>query len=839
MLAAMLFFAQAEPKCQMVHDYIKTMTFSELEHICKGRLISLASDKEIQYLLLDSRKIGIVKGSLFFAIAGDRNDGHGFIENLYQKGIRNFVVEIEIQNAELPEANIIQVHSSIKALQDIAAHHRNKFAIPIIGITGSNGKTIIKEWLSSLLAKDFSVAKNPGSYNSQVGVPLSVWQLSTHHQLGIFEAGISKPNEMHNLERIIKPTIGIFSNIGSAHDEGFVNRGQKIEEKLNLFKDCELIIYCKDHVDLAKTIESNFSSKRLLSWGLNEESHLKWIQKSAKHFQLEWKRKLFDLEFPFTDGASQENAEHCVAAMLALNYSVETIQERIAQLKSVPMRLELKQAINNCQVIDDSYNNDLGGLQIGLNFLSSFQQNKRSVIVSDILQSGLDEVNLIDAMASLLVGSEITTVVGIGPVLVKHKNQLEKRISNCYLYNSTDEFLADGKWNEFRDEIILVKGARVFQFEKIVQRLQKKIHGTVLEIDLDALVHNLNFFKSRLKPSVKLMVMVKAFAYGSGSEQIASLLQYHKIDYLGVAYADEGIELRKSGIRLPIMVMNPLADSFDSISIYNLEPEIYSFAILYSLLDFIKGSAIKIHLKLDTGMHRLGFVEDEMGELISILQENKNVSIASIFSHLAGADENQHDEFTQLQATHFIQMTNRLKSELNIQPILHILNSSGILRFPAIQFDMVRLGIGLYGVNPTRLQFDELQPVATLKTIISQIKNVKAGETIGYGRWGKAEKDTIIATIAIGYADGYSRAFSKGVGFVSINGSIAPVIGNVCMDMTMVDITAIVAKEGDEVIIFGKENPIYNVAKSINTIPYEILTNTSERVKRVFYAESI
>ncbi len=815
------------------------MTFSELENICAGRLISLVLDEEIQHLLLDSRKIGIVKGSLFFAIAGDRNDGHNFIKNLYQKGIRNFVVEREIEHAALLEANIVHVHSSVEALQAIAAYHRNKFTIPIIGITGSNGKTIIKEWLSSLLAKDFSIAKNPGSYNSQVGVPLSVWQLSTHHQLGIFEAGISKPSEMQNLERVIKPTLGIFSNIGSAHDEGFIDREEKIEEKIKLFKNCDLIIYCKDHIELASAIEKNFSSQRLLSWGLNAESHLKWIQKSAKHFQLEWKNNFFDLEFPFIDGASQENAGHCIAAMLALNCSTEIIQERIAQLKSVPMRLELKQAINGCQVIDDSYNNDLGGLQIGLNFLSSFQSPRKRVILSDILQSGLNAESLIDVVISLLKGAEIKTLIAIGPVLISHKRTIEKHILRCDFYNSTEEFLVDGKWNEFRDEIILVKGARAFQFEKIVQRLQKKIHGTVLEIDLGALVHNLNFFKSRLKPSVKLMVMVKAFAYGTGSEQIASLLQYHKIDYLGVAYADEGIELRKAGIQLPIMVMNPSADSFDSILTHNLEPEIYSFSILHSLLDFLQVREIKIHLKLDTGMHRLGFVEEDMEGLISLLKQNINVSVASIFSHLAGSDEANHDEFTQLQATRFIQLTDRLKNELSINPTLHILNSSGILRFPNLQFDMVRLGIGLYGVNPTQHEFDELQPVTTLKTIISQIKNVKAGETIGYGRWGKAEKDMRIATIAIGYADGYSRAFGKGVGSVSINGLLAAVIGNVCMDMTMVDITGLTANEGDEVIIFGKENPIYNVAKSINTIQYEILTNTSERVKRVFYAESI
>lgn len=812
--------------------------FSELESICKGRLIQLANDGAITDLIIDSRQtIGSV-GSVFFAIGGERHDGHQFIASLYAKGIRHFIIEKDIDRKKFREGNFLLVSSSIHSLQLLAAHHRKQFAIPIFGITGSNGKTIIKEWLYQLLSKDYDIVKNPGSYNSQLGVPLSVWQIQKQHQLGLFEAGISKTGEMERLKEIIQPTIGIFTNIGTAHDEGFENVNQKIREKVKLFEKAGVIIFCQDHAEVLKVIKKEFSKEKLLSWGYTEEASIRLKRINGQEVEVLWKGESLPIHFPFSDFASQENTSHCIVAMLHLGIPPKVIQERILQLKGVPMRLELKQGINGCQIIDDTYNNDLGGLQICLNFLNGLQKKKKVVILSDIHQSGLEEKVLISQIAEMLGRSGIHSFIGIGPILSKHQNILAESIEAVKLYPTTDAFLNE-ETDRFQNEVILIKGARVFQFEKIVQRLQKKIHGTVMEIDLGAMVHNLNFFRSRLKPNVKLMVMVKAFAYGSGSEEVAGLLQYHKVDYLGVAYADEGVELRKNHILLPIMVMNPAEESFHQLLKYDLEPEVYSISLLKSLLRFLDGKPCKVHLKMDTGMHRLGFEEQHLTELIQLLKINTNISVAAIFSHLAGADAGMHDSFSRDQATRFVQMTTRLKNELQIKPILHLLNSPGILRFPDLQFDMVRLGIGLYGVDPTDEKFDQLRPVATLKTIISQIKVIQSGESIGYGRKGKAEKITSIATIAIGYADGFNRSFSNGAGKVLVNGKLAPVIGNVCMDMTMVDITGITAKEGDEAIIFGKELPIQKVAVSINTIPYEILTNTSERVKRVFYAESI
>ena len=520
-----------------------------------------------------------------------------------------------------------------------------------------------------------------------------------------------------------------------------------------------------------------------------------------------------------------------------MGYSPTIIQERIRQLKSVPMRLELKQGINRCQVIDDTYNNDLAGLKISLDFLNSLQKKKRTLILSDILQSGLDEVELMDHILALLTQSGISSFIGIGLMLSSHQAHFKN--INATFFRTTEEFLHHIKSENFDSELILVKGARPFQFEKIVQQLQRKVHGTVMEIDLNKMVHNLNFFKSKLKPGVKLMAMVKAFAYGSGSEEVANLLQYHKVDYLGVAYADEGVELRKNNISLPIMVMNPAEENFQSLLSHCLEPVIYSLKMLRAFSQFVERRLMTIHIEVDTGMHRLGFDESDLPEIIAILKNHPSVSIASVYSHLAGADEAAHDGFSQEQFDRFQRFYKTLTDSLSIKPLRHILNSSGILRFPDFQMDMVRLGIGLYGVNPAEGKVAQLQPVAILKTIVSQIKKVKKGETIGYGRKGKAENEMSLATIAIGYADGFSRSFSKGKGFVWIKGKKAPVVGNVCMDMTMVDVTNIDVQEGDEVVVFGTENPIQEMAASINTIPYEILTNTSERVKRVFFTESI
>jgi Alr-MurF fusion protein len=808
--------------------------FSNLPSICSGKLLQLAEEKPIQTLLIDSRKSVVSESSLFFAIKGIRHDGHKHLDELYQSGIRQFVVEREIDTSRFPQANILLVNSSIAALQKIAANHREQFSLPVVGVTGSNGKTIIKEWLYQLLSPDQSVVKNPGSYNSQLGVPLSVWQIQSHHQFGIFEAGISQPNEMEQLQKIIQPTIGIFTNIGSAHDEGFASDKEKIEEKLKLFKKVQTLIYCVDHIEIGEQIAKQ--SLPVFTWGKSPSANIQ-VQEAANGLAVTFGQTSFQLQLPFKDKASVENCMHCVTAMLYLGYEQRTIQERLLQLKAVAMRLELKQGINHCQVIDDTYNNDLAGLRISLDFLASQQKKRKTLILSDILQSGLPDEELAKNIYRLVKQANVTRFIGVGDLLFASQNVF--RDLNASFYESTSAFLESNTWEKFDNELILVKGARVFRFEQIVHLLQRKIHGTVMEIDLNKMVHNLNFFKSKLKPNVKLMAMVKAFAYGSGSEEVANLLQYHQVDYLGVAYSDEGVELRKNNIALPIMVMNPAEENFQSLLAYRLEPVLYNLKMLRAFVQFAENRSATIHIEVDTGMHRLGFDESELPEINLLLKDKPAIKIASVFSHLAGADEAVHDEFSSEQFSLYQRFYQSLSQSLNIKPLRHILNSPGILRFPAFQMDMVRLGIGLYGVNPTEDKFEQLQPVATLKTIISQIKEIKKGETIGYGRKGIAEKDLQLATIAIGYADGFSRGFSKGKGVVLIKGKQAPVVGNVCMDMTMVDVTGIAAQEGDEVIIFGEGLPIHKVAERLGTIPYEILTNTSERVKRVFFAEGI
>lgn len=810
------------------------MMFSELANICGGRFLQLVSERPVKTLLIDSRKSVVADGSVFFAIKGIRHDGHAHLQELYHLGIRQFVVEQAIDVHLFTEANILLVDSSIDAIQKIAAHHRSAFSIPIIGITGSNGKTVIKEWLYQLLSNDQNIAKNPGSYNSQVGVPLSVWQLQSHHQLGIFEAGISQRSEMEKLAAIIQPTIGIFTNIGTAHDEGFLNRQEKINEKSKLFKNVKVLIYCADHAEIDRAIKGqNIPS---ISWGMSYTATIRF-QEIEEGVHVNYQNLSFELKWPFRDKASIENASHCVAVMLYLGYSPSILQERLLTLQSVAMRLELKQGINHCQLIDDTYNNDLAGLRISLDFLASQQKKKKTLILSDVLKSGLPDEVLVKSIYELVKQVHITRFIGIGRLLYGHQSVFSDL--NAMFYQSTADFLKSNTWEDFDNELVLIKGARVFRFEQIVQLLQRKIHGTVMEIDLNKMVHNLNFFKSRLQPKVKLMAMVKAFAYGSGSEEVANLLQYHQVDYLGVAYSDEGVELRKNNIALPIMVMNPAEENFQSLLSYGLEPVAYNLKMLQALVRFVENSPVTIHIEVDTGMHRLGFDESELGEIVSLLKDKPTIKIASVFSHLAGADEAVHDGFSAEQFSRYQYFYQTLSQSLHAKPLRHILNSPGILRLPDFQMDMVRLGIGLYGVNPTDDKFDQLQPVATLKTIISQIKKIKKGETIGYGRKGVAEKDLQLATIAIGYADGFSRGFSKGKGVVLIKGKRARVVGNVCMDMTMVDVTDIDAHEGDEVLIFGEDLPIHEVAERLGTIPYEILTNTSERVKRVFFAEGI
>jgi alanine racemase len=809
------------------------LLFSHLKDITHGTVWQLPVDRPVHNLVMDSRKAIVSEGSVFFAIKGKHNNGHAYIDSLYKNGIRQFVLEDTVSFKVYPEANFIQVKSSIDALQDIAAHHRGRFSIPVIGITGSNGKTIVKEWLYQLLSREYTIVKNPGSYNSQTGVPLSVWQMQPYHTLGIFEAGISQPGEMEKLERIIKPTLGVFTTLGTAHNENFQSDEQKIEEKIKLFKHVDALICCADHGKLFGQLKA--SGIPLLSWGFSPAADVQ-ITRNGSGFLVAWKNKKFTVSLPFSDPASVENAFQCLTILLYLGTDIDSITRGLSSLRSVPMRLEMKEGINQNQLIDDAYNNDLGGLQLSLDLLMNQNQRaKKTLILSDILQSGLNENELTGKIAQLVNGSSVTKFIGIGKVLSKHKSEIE---TDAHFYDSTEEFLSAFNPDFFSQEVILIKGARTFEFERIVKRLQRKVHGTVMEVDLGALVHNLNYFKSKLRPATKVMVMVKALAYGSGSVEIANVLQYHQVDYLGVAYADEGVELRKNNIHTPVMVMNPTEEGFHAMIHYKLEPEVYSIHMLNAFISFLNGRAWNIHIKIDTGMHRLGFDASDLTELIRVLQANPGVRVTSIFTHLSGSDEARLDDFSRNQVKLFRQASALISAAIGYSPMLHVLNTPGILRFPEFQLDMVRLGVGLYGVDPTA-EKHTLKPVNTLKTLISQIREVKAGETVGYGRKGMAIKDMRVGTIAIGYADGYSRAFSGGVGEVVVNGRRARVMGNVCMDMTMIDLTGIDAREGDEVIIFGPGLSVDELAAKINTIPYEILTNTSERVKRIFVTESI
>lgn len=815
-------------------------TFDQFATITQGKVKVNNSQGQIEHFLTDSRRLVNPKASIFVAIKGERHDGHAYLALLFEKGITKFIVEDEdlVPSQILNNSSILVVDNSIGALQKIASFHRQQFQYPVIAITGSNAKTIIKEWLGQLLEANYKIVKSPKSYNSQLGVPLSVLRMSDSNNLALFEAGISTIEEMEKLQQVIKPTIGIFTNIGSAHDEGFQDRKEKVREKWHLFKACETVIFCADHDQILQTKPENLNA---ITWGKVKGADIRidTIEKegSKTFFELVHRNQRLRFQIPFTDEASIENVMHCIATMLLLEIPTQVIAESLSKLTNVEMRLELKKGVNNCYLIDDSYNNDLGGLQIAIDFLKNQAGGKKRIILSDILQSGLEEKKLYLQLNSILEENDIYSMIGIGEGMMRNVSFFSIQSE---FFESTDQFLKEIKPEGFINETILIKGARPFGFERISNVLSEKIHRTVLEINLDALNHNLNYYRSKLKDGVKLMVMVKAASYGNGSFEIANLLQFNRVDYLAVAYADEGVELRKHGIELPIMVMNVALESFSNILKYNLEPEVYSIGQLKRLIDFIENEekAIKIHIKIDSGMHRLGFEEKHIKELTSILMANSSVEVASIYSHLAGADEERHNEFSTFQVDQFLKIANEIEKTLNIHPLKHILNSAGILRFPNFQLDMVRLGIGLYGFEANQSEQDELLPISTLKTVISQLKNVKEGETIGYGRKGVATRDTIIATIAIGYADGFLRAFSNGKISLLVNGNPAPVIGNICMDMCMLDVTGLDAKSGDEVIVFGEKPSIKQLADAIDTIPYEILTNISSRVTRVFYTTS-
>jgi Alr-MurF fusion protein len=812
--------------------------FQQIAQITGGEILQMTENMPIGHLLTDTRKLLVSQYAIFIALSGPRHNGHAYIEEAYRQGVRQFLVSTPLSLEKLPGANILLVPNTLSALQAIAAWQRSQFNLQVIGITGSNGKTIVKEWLHTLLNKHFAITKNPKSYNSQVGVALSVWQLKATDTLGIFEAGISQIGEMEKLEQIIQPTIGLFTNIGTAHSGGFDSLQEKIREKAKLFKNSECIVYCGDHTSIKEELHRLHPDKKNFTWGKSEGNHLvvKEVLKShsSARIKLALKGQSLAFQVPFSDEASLENILHVISIGLFLGLQEEEIQSRLLLVRPLAMRLELKQALHHSYLIDDTYSNDLAGLRVAIEFLlQQDQREKITLILSDFPQSGLPPERLKHEILQLITHNRIKRLIGVGPQLAAMG---DFPVPESLFFPTTESLLSSLPKITFEKELILVKGARVFEFERIVRQLEKKAHGTALEINLNALTHNLNYFRGKVGPEVKIMAMVKAFAYGSGSFEVANLLQFHRVDYLGVAYTDEGVSLRENGIHLPIMVMNPSSDGFDKMLRYHLEPEIYSLSILRDYLEALGEETGHIHLKIDTGMHRLGFDSTQISPLIELLQQTKSkILVKSIFSHLAGADDTQHNEFSSRQATAFLQMSQKIADALGYVPMRHLVNSAGIMRFPEYHFEMVRLGIGLYGVEASGMEKGALQPVGTLKTVVSQVRHVPAGETIGYGRMGKAPKESIIATIAIGYGDGYSRAFSRGVGEVLINGHLAPVIGNVCMDMTMVDATNIPVQEGDEVIVFGEGLPIDQLAEKIHTIPYEILAGISERVKRVYY----
>jgi alanine racemase len=781
--------------------------------------------------------------SFFIAIIGENHNGHDYIPILYRQGVRCFMVQSDyLLPEECKEANFIFVENTLDGFQQLVAHKRKLYDCPVIGITGSNGKTIVKEWIAQLIGKKKVVVRSPKSYNSQIGVPLSVWQLESETDLGIFEAGLSQKGEMEKIARVILPTVGVITNIGAAHQENFASKKEKLMEKLKLFDTCDTIVFSCDSPLIEKELQEFYSDKKWLTWGGSELAELKVISKKtvgkSTEIKLRWKEKIHIVNIPFVDEVSFENGMHAIATLLALDFSIDFIAERLRKLVPVAMRMEIKEGVNNCILINDSYNSDISSLALSLDFLvqqSSPKTTDRTLILSDIYQSGLENYQLCVQVNELLKQKGISKLIGVGAVLKANAHVFEM---TAIFYSTTQELLDAISQSAFNNEAILIKGSRNFAFEKVAEFLEQKHHQTRLEINLNAIIHNLNHFRSKLKPKTKVLAMVKAFSYGSGSFEIANVLQHQKVDYLGVAFADEGVELRKCGISLPIIVMNPEVKSFPMMLANQLEPEIYSFKVLQEFAKELKVEGISeypVHIKYDTGMNRLGFVEDEVEKLIAKLKRKPELRVKSVFSHLAGSDDPVLDEFTQTQINRFETFAQRIEAELGYSCIKHLLNSAGILRFPEAQFDMVRLGIGMYGIGAIEQQ--NLNCVTRFKSYISQIKHVKAHETIGYNRKGVLPYDAEIAVVPVGYADGLVRRLSNGVGKMMVKGQLASIVGNICMDMCMIDITGLNAREGDEVEVFGTQYPVTELANALGTIPYEIFTSISRRVKRVYYYE--
>ena len=801
----------------------------------------------VEHLLIDSRKLVFAETTLFFAIKTEQGDGHQYIDELYRQGVRSFVVSSVPDLASFPDASFLISENVVASLQLLAVAHRKQFDFPVIGITGSNGKTIVKEWLNHLLQQQKNIVRSPRSFNSQLGVPLSIWQMQENHELGIFEAGISKPGEMKKLQNMIRPDIGLLTNIGEAHGEGFGSIADKLAEKLQLFRDAELLVYCKDHSLVDAAVQQLLVSgglKSSVSWGTNTAADVlvSYHATAAGRTIISavYKGIAHGFSIPYIDPAAIENALHCFAICLHLGLHDQVIP-RMHDLPPLSMRLEMKQGQYGSTIINDSYNADLSGLMSALDFVGLQHPSRdRVAILSDVSGIAGDARQAYQKVASYLVLKSIKTLYAVGEQFHVFASCFDHPSMKVFYFKDTEALLHQLQGTVFRDQVVLVKGARAFHFERVSHFLESKNHRTRLEIDLSSVAQNLHQFKAGLKPDTRIMAMVKAFSYGAGSYEIANLLQFHHVNYIAVAYVDEGVELRKAGIRMPIMVMNTAPSSFSSLVEYNLEPEIYSLGFAQELNAYLQQEGISyfpVHIKLDTGMHRLGLEPADIGHFIDLLGRSSTFRVKTVFTHLVASENPEHDDFTIIQLQRFDHCCHLLSEQLGYAFIKHAANTAAIRRHPSAEYGMVRIGIGLYGIDPGKGDLTLLEAVA-LKTTIAQIKEVKKGESVGYGRHAVVDKDTRVATIRIGYADGYPRSLGNGKGTVLVRGKSFKTIGNVCMDMTMIDTTAdsSITIE-DEVLVFGKEHSIVAVAKDAGTIPYEIMTGISQRVPRIYLGE--
>jgi alanine racemase len=812
---------------------------SEIAAAVGGRLVTHHPDVVITELVVDSRTAAPTDATLFVALKGERQDGHKYLKELAARGLRHALVN-EGAAVDVPGLDLVVVPDTWSALQQLAAWHRRPYTYPVVGITGSNGKTLVKEWIFQALGNTEHVVRSPGSWNSQVGVPLSVWEMGPQHTIALFEAGISKPGEMERLAHIMAPTVGVFTNIGPAHGEHFPGGDlQKAREKALLFTQTASVVHCRDHELVRQALEETCAASALIPcWSRKGDAFVRVVEEERQENDTRLLVRHAGVEqaitIPFSDAASVENALHVITLLLHLDRPLAWVSARMVALRPVEMRLRMTAGIRDITLIDDSYSNDIASLGIALDHLVRVSPGRdRVAVVSDILEGGGDEHTQYSTMARQLTSAGVKRVFGLGPAIARNAALFPMELRS---FADAPALLREVDPSSFAGAAVLVKGARTFQLEQVVERWQERVHGTVLEVDLDALRHNLHHFRAIAGPEVKLMAMVKAFGYGSGALELARTMAHERVDYLGVAYADEGIELRQQGIDTPVLVMNPEPVPLGTLHRFRLEAEVYDRRSMEEAIAFATHTAdeVRVHIKLDTGMHRLGFMHTELEWILSAMRNAGRLRVASILSHLAASEDPQHDAFTRRQITLFASMAGKISETLGYRPLLHIANSGAITRFPEARFDMVRLGIGLHGVGADAEETGQLLPTATLRTVVAQVKDIPAGESVGYGRRAMVDRRMRIAILPIGYADGLSRRLGHGAGRVWIHGRPAMYVGSICMDMCMVDVTEVACSPGDDAIVFGPEHPLQDFARDLGTIPYEALTSISSRVRRVY-----